>query len=184
MTEFKWTAKRDQAAMLVAQDELTDAQIAADLGIARMTLARWKSAPEFQARVREHVKSWSEHVRQTGIAVRERRLAPLNDRWQRLMRLVEARAAAMKDEVPGGDTGLLVRVPVLLKVYHAGEDGQLTPTGQTERVYKYVLDTALLKEFREIERQAAQEVARAVEDAPPERQVLIREYVGINIEDV
>ena len=40
--------KLEQAALLCAADTLTDAQIAAQLGIARRTLARWKRQPRFR----------------------------------------------------------------------------------------------------------------------------------------
>ena len=50
---WKWTKRRALAAVLVAEDELTDDEIAGRVGIKRLQLWRWKQRPEFSARVAE-----------------------------------------------------------------------------------------------------------------------------------
>jgi hypothetical protein len=45
------TKKREKAAQLVAEDVLSDEKIAAEVGIGRSTLARWKADLRFLARV-------------------------------------------------------------------------------------------------------------------------------------
>lgn len=45
----RFTRQQQRAAALLADDELTDQQIAAALGVHRATLARWKRQPDFQA---------------------------------------------------------------------------------------------------------------------------------------
>lgn len=50
---FRWTGKRTEAALLVAQDELSNEEIAKRAGITRQGLDKWKRAPEFQERVEE-----------------------------------------------------------------------------------------------------------------------------------
>lgn len=163
VTDFVWTKRREKAAQLVAADEQTDEQIAAAVGITKRQLERWKRHPAFQARVAEHVQAWRERILAEGVAVREKRVEALNERWERLRRLIAARTEDLRDETPGGETGLLVREPMLVKVYEASEldDGaSLLPTKESRIVYKYTLDAALLKELREIEKQAAIELGQ------------------------
>jgi hypothetical protein len=187
---FQWTARSERAALLVAQDEQTDVQIAKACKISDRTLDRWKLHPEFAARVREHRDRWREEITARGIAERQNRVDAQNDRWRRMQMVVEARAEEHKD-VPGGASGLLVRTVKLVKVYDAGrapdaqaDDGDndrveeelegqphggalrrrrrtrtdvLESLQRSVEVDEYAVDTGLLKEFRELEKLAAQE---------------------------
>ena len=107
---FDWSRKSRLAAELVAEDELTDAEIAERVGIGPRTLYRWKRDPVFVAEVEKRVEEFGRVVRSRGIARLERRIKALNDRWERMNRIIEERAEdpAMAN-VPGGKTGLLVR---------------------------------------------------------------------------
>ncbi|MHC5543152.1 hypothetical protein ACYOEI_33435, partial [Singulisphaera rosea] len=90
-------------------------------------------------------------VRRRGIAILERRVDALHDRWLRMQTIIEERAADKEmDGVPGGKTGLIVR-----QTRGSGPDA--------EPIDDYVVDTALLKELREHEKQAAQELGQWVE---------------------
>lgn len=155
--------RQERAALLVAADELTDEQIAARIGVTKGTLERWKRDPAFRERVREHRRLWRDEITREGIADRMARVAALNDRWQRLQRVIAARAVEHA-AVPGGDTGLLVRTVSLVKVYRASprEDGSeaLAPSPATVLVTEYAVDTGLLRELREHEKQAAQELGQ------------------------
>ena len=84
------------------------------------------------------------------LAARENRLAALQDRHDRLNLIVEERAADMA-EAPGGKSGLLTRD-------YKGKNAD-------QVVYK--LDTGLLSEFREHERQVAIELGQWQEAAAP-----------------
>lgn len=159
-TNWRLTRKRLRAALMVAKDELIDEQIAAQVGINKTTLEDWKRRPEFRERVNEHLESFRDKTLQEGIADRLNRVRALNDRQQRMVRLIEARAAehAPSDEpsehaaVPGGDTGMLVRS---YKGVGRGDDFQL--------LEEYAFDAALAKEMREHEKQAAQELGQWLE---------------------
>ena len=181
--------------MLVAQDEQTDVQIAAACKISESTLERWKRHPEFAACVQEHRDAWREQIRERGIAERQNRVDAQNDRWRRMQMVVDARAEEHAD-VPGGESGLLVRQVKLVKVYDAGKAGAdaaddeddkpdagddirvelegqphggalkrqrrsradiLESLQRSVEVEEYAVDTGLLKEFRELEKLAAQE---------------------------
>lgn len=82
------------------------------------------------------------------LAVRESRLARLEDRSKRLDLVIQERAGDMA-EVPGGKSGLLVR---RLKSIGSGESAQV--------VEEYELDRTLLAEAREHEKQAAMELGQ------------------------
>jgi len=177
--KFKWTARSSRAAQLVAEDTKSDVRIAEEIGIAARTLERWKLHPEFAARVREIVDALRAAVLSQGIADRVNRIKRLNADWERMQAVQVARAkehneileirieAARKfkeaqeagiptdgmirpSDLPsiaaGGETGLLVRQP------------KLAANGTT--VEEFAVDTALLREIRETERQAAKELGQ------------------------
>lgn len=147
---FKWDETREQAALLIAQDELTDTKIAENLGVARRTLGSWKENPEFSERVQSHLNEIRAYIRSHGISIIENRVAALQDRWERMKRVIAERAESPEmQDVPGGKTGLLVRQ---LKKVGAGADAEM--------VEEFAIDAALLKEMREHEKQAAQELGQ------------------------
>lgn len=174
MTAFCWTKKRERAALLVASDERTDEEIAQECGIARRTLHAWKGHEEFQARVAQHVDAYRAAIRSRGIAIKEHRVAALQERWNGMRRVIRERGEAEEMQaVPGGVTGLLVRQVKLVKVYDAGpapeegqeEHGDLAPhfPPQMREVAEFALDTGILSELRAHEQQAAKELNQWVE---------------------
>lgn len=148
MSAFRWTGKREQAALLVAQDGQSDEQIGRSLGITERTIERWKLAPEFQARVAQLVADMREAVRQRGIAEKRNRIDLYEDIKARLVQVVAERAAdpTMAD-VPGGRTGMLVRG---YKSIGSGDNART--------LEEYAVDGVLAKELREYAKQAAIEV--------------------------
>ncbi len=163
---WKWTKRREQAALLVAQDELTDEGIAAAVGVTRQALAKWKRRPEFAERVAATVEELRQAILARGIADKVERIRRLDDLAGRLQRVMVERAAdpTMRD-VPGGGTGLLVRQAKLVKVYSsdrepgAGDDeGETLYSAKRDViVYEYPVDTGLTRELREAMKQAAVE---------------------------
>lgn len=154
-----WSATKEQAAFDVAADELTFAEIAAKNGIVESTLYLWKKEPEFIART-EQIQSeiWAE-IRKHGIAVRENRVRALDRRWRKMRSVIEARGAdpTMQD-VPGGSTGLMVRT---IKRVTVEDDDEGTKTSRD--VEEFAVDTGVLRELREHEKQAAQELGQWAE---------------------
>lgn len=138
-----WSEKRIRAAQLVAEGELTDQQIAEIVKASRQSVTRWKAEPIFRDRVNEIVADLAEALSAKGIRLRENRLKNLQTRVDKMMALIEARALDLAD-IAGGSTGLLVR-----DYKHGGT------------VYKF--DAALLRELREHEKQAAQELGQWLE---------------------
>jgi hypothetical protein len=135
MTGF-WTHRTEQAALLVAEDQLTDDAIAARLRINKVTLERWKQRTDFRARTQEH------------IAERQNRVNALNERWRLMQQVIAARAADESMTGAGHETGLLVRT---------------YKPGKYRNVEEYRFDAALLAELRAHELQAARELGQLVE---------------------
>ena len=147
---WKWNKQREQAAMLAAEDKLSDLQICAKLDISRPTLADWKRYPEFQARMAEITEDYRKVIRSRGIAIMENRVADLADRQARMKQVITERAEKYnKPEIPGGSTGI---VAVEFKGVGTGKDFKLIP--------EYPVDVALLREMRAHEQQAAQELGQ------------------------
>lgn len=155
---FKWNARRVVAARDVAEDELTDQEIATAAGVSRQTLTEWKKNPDFAARVAELVEEARNVAARHAIGRKARRIRSMNDRWARLQRIIDARATDPDlAGYPGGDTGLLVR---RVKVVGTGE--------LQERVVELELDHALLREMRELEKAVAIELNQIDRpNAPP-----------------
>ena len=151
---WRWSHARETAASLVADDTLSDMEIASKAGVGKATLERWKKVPQFYARVleiREALRKTAVEVAlQYGIANCRERMICLNELWNRLQRVVSERAKAPDmQNVPGGRTGLLVR--------------RVRSIGGDETVDEYAVDTGLLQELREYAKQAAQEMGQWVE---------------------
>jgi len=150
---FHWTARARQAAALLAEDFLTDNQIAKKVKTCRRTVATWKLHPEFAAEVAALAQKMGDRCARLAIARKHRRVAALDDRVRRLKRVIAGRAGnAAHRAAPGGDTGLLARK---LKMIGSGENATV--------VEEFEVDGTLLRELREHEKQAAQELGQWVE---------------------
>lgn len=145
---FQWNKIKERAAILLAEDELTDEEIAKAIGKGRTALSEWKSHPTFAARVAANVKAYGNAALKRAIAKRSRRVQWLDERAELMRRVIEERAAdPLLAQVPGGPTGVMVRK---LKGIGKGENFQI--------VEEFEVDTGLLREMREHEKQAAQEL--------------------------
>jgi hypothetical protein len=168
-TPFEWTVARERAASMVADDELTDKRIAAEVGVTERTLDNWKKHPDFRARVDEIVQRLGRVAERYTVSRRAARLAWLQKRHDALDRLIAERAAdPSMANVPGGTTGLLVRT---VKVVGGGEHAR--------QVEEYRVDTGLLEALLRLEKQAAIEAGQWVTkgevreaDGQPRRSVL------------
>jgi transposase-like protein len=140
-----WDERRETAAALLAQGELSVNEIARQVGVTRDLIWIWRKSPLFQARITEHLDRIRDELLSVGVAAKAARISALQDRHLRLCRIIEERAdAAMADEeardVPGAASGLLVRQ---VRVTGSGRNA--------ERVITWELDDKVLKEIRSIE---------------------------------
>lgn len=153
MQVLRISDKHTLAAQLLADGELTNNAIAERVGVTYQTLWNWRQHEDFAALVRENLARFRDDVRRRGIATPDRRVKALNDRWMRMQRIIEARADDPEyAEAPGGSTGLLV---MTMRQIGSGEDARL--------VREFAVDVGLLKELREHEKQAAQELGQWTE---------------------
>lgn len=136
--------------MLCAEDILPDVEIAEDADVSRATLAKWKTHPEFQARVAEHVETLQAQARTEGLARLDVRLKRYRERARAFDLIIEERAADpdMQD-VPGGRSGWLVRQ---FKSIGTGPNAR--------QVEEYHFDAALSREMANLEKQAAQDAGQ------------------------
>ena len=148
MSQDSQGEKKIEAAALVAEDRLTDEQIAEQIGISRRTLARWKREPEFQELVQQAQEAFRQKVLTTGIADRVKRVQRLDRDWKRMQNLMEARAVETPHDVPGAGTGLVIR--------------KETETKHGVNI-EYATDTGLLAALLAIEQQAAKELGQWTE---------------------
>lgn len=148
--------QRVEAAILMAQDALSDVQICRSVGMTdRATLRLWRNEPAYGAMLGQLRQVILEATLMSGVANALTRLRAKDSRWRRLNAVIEQRAQKYHREptdpdyaemVPGGDTGLLVQGVKVL------EDG--TP------VYEYRVDTQTLRELRELEADVAKELGQ------------------------
>lgn len=99
------------------------------------------------------------------ISKREKRLRRLDWTWKLLQSVIEERGAEHANEPGGMATGLMLRIP---KSVGAGP--------KSIQFDELVLDTAVLRELRELEEQASRECGQwgsAVEFGKEQRQVMI-----------
>jgi hypothetical protein len=144
------TKTREMAAQLVADDRLTDREIAEQCGIDKATLERWKLQPTFSARVQAIIGAYAKRALKHGIARRERRVGVLNDLHNKMLQVIDERAKS-KDmaAVPGGKTGIVTKT---LKGIGKGEDFQA--------IEEYRVDTGTIAEIRDVQKQAAEELGQ------------------------
>ena len=154
----------------MAEDALTDEQIAERCGISRQSLDAWKRHPEFATRVASIIEDMRAALLARGIAAKQNRLDGYNDMYQRLRALIEERGKAEDVQgIAGGNTGLLVHRE---RVIGGGKYAQ--------RVDEYEYDAAVPAELRAVAKQAAQELGEWTEKHDIKADVLIREYGGFD----
>ena len=100
----------ERAAWLVAEDNLTDEEIAAEVKITRRQLTNWKLRPDFSARVSWHIAQITERVLSSGYCRTDKRVALLGKNIKRLEAVVAAQAQDPRvSDQPGAETGLITR---------------------------------------------------------------------------
>lgn len=196
MSEKPLTSKQKTAAALCAADELTDAGIAAQVGITERTIGRWKKDPRFLDAVNEHTARVQAAMLQLDIAKRHKRVAILDSLLTGSLQIIEERAAVYargeseptdgggdlaQDTdpdgepwvAPGASTGLLVRQ---VKIIGTGNNAMKT--------IEYQVDTGLVKQIESLMDKAASELGQKVDKVAVTGDVVIRRYVGVAPEDV
>jgi len=152
---WEWDDRKREAVALLCESDLRIGQIADRLGIHRTTLHDWRQNPEFAAAVRELEQALAEEVNRFTIAKRAERVGGYDERRQLMLRVIRERGewfSKNEPSVPGGGTGLLIKRH---KIVGQGKDATALP--------EYEEATGLLKELRELEKQAAIEAGQWTE---------------------
>lgn len=174
------TGKKARAAVLLAEDELTDEQIADEVGVTRRQLARWKHDPEFNALIGDHVGQLQATALKFSIAKKHKRMEALDRLHRKALDVIDLRAqrftvqADSPEEAvrkmfgsntpPEAATGLLVRKETI------------TASGMTST--EWTFDASLVKEIRELQKQAATELGQWVEKSEQDQRVgITRRYI-------
>ena len=143
---WAWNEASELAARLVAQARLTIPKIAAKCQVSEKTIDRWKKAPEFKARVDEHLAAIRLRFRSEGFAVPENRVAAKRRRLCAIMGAIKKRAG--RPDRGGAEwdkSGYFVQ---RLRSINAGD-------GQFDVVTEYELDTGALAALNDLEREIA-----------------------------
>ena len=83
--------KMEKAARLLAEDRLTDVEIAAECGVSGRSLYKWKKKEEFVVRVNAMSQAYSARALGSGIASRMRRIETLNRLHDKMLAIMEER---------------------------------------------------------------------------------------------
>jgi hypothetical protein len=95
---WEWTEQRETAALLVAQDDLSDEKIAKKLKIDRRTLHRWKTVKEFRLRVDEHLDEIRKAILRFPVAKKIYRVERINRDWEELKKILRIRQKAAREQ--------------------------------------------------------------------------------------
>lgn len=147
------SANQIQAAQMLADGSFTVAEIAEQIGVKDRTIYRWQKDPEFQSTLNRHRDVLEAAILQEGIARKAQRIKRYAERLAKLDQVIEERGNDRQMvNIPGGTTGLIVRQ---LKSIGVG--------AHNREVEEFVVDTGTLREIRELEKQAAQELGQWVD---------------------
>lgn len=117
-------------------------------------------------KIADRIAAYRATIESAGIANQQNRIDAYNERWRLLKQIREERAADdWLADVPGGRTGFVVKQLKTVKHHYLpdpdDEDGK--PSQMLVETWESAVDTGFLKEFRELEKQAAQDVGQWTE---------------------
>jgi hypothetical protein len=145
------------AARLVADGTETLISIAEQVGITTKALSSWRRKPAFMEVVIAYRNRIDKEVMATGIAVKANRIKALNRQFERIEKVIAARAADPETMMaPGGNTGLLA---------HDKKGVGAGPAAKVVDVYEF--DAALAKARSDTLEQIAKEQGGQYDEKPP-----------------
>ena len=181
-------SKKQLAAILIAEDKLTDEAIGEQVGVTRRTITTWRNDPEFQALIsdaQEHIKA---EALKLPIANKLDRIRELNDLNERNWRIIHDRAARYTTEAADSPEGALAKMygdytPTEAATGMLVKQMKISASGKT--VTEWVYDKALASEIRDTQKQAAQELGQWTEQSKVDMDAGVRiEVVGVADEDM
>jgi transposase len=168
-TPFQWNKERELVAKLLAEDELTDDQIAATIGRSRQLISTWKHHPEFEARIDKHIAEWKRRVNRKIWVNPEKRIEALISDIRAIETILKERGSQVAAEASEDTT-----LEALLSEHGVNYAGGAR-TGYITRDFRgngpnmravYQFDAALMRERRELMKHLAQELHQWEESKP------------------
>ena len=185
---WKWTPKRDKVANLIAQHRCSDAEVCRrkDVDIAPVTLCAWKKYPEFLQRVAQYQAEYRAAIRAQGIALLERRIETYLEDFAATEKILQERGQqtsqasctealekgesvvknikARKGEKISTDSAKEIVEAASIDPYAGGAStGYIVRDVKNNGQAVYAFDAALMRERRELRKQAAQELGQWTE---------------------
>lgn len=148
-------AKRDQAAILLAEDEMkpqsqrkrSDQSIAEEVGISRQSITRWKRDPEFQAMIQDAKGKVIADALRLPSAQKYQRIRNLHEIAEKIRDVISLRGERYSgEEAAEAATGLIVRRQ------------KISASGDV--VTEWEFDAAPIRELRELYKHIAQETGQ------------------------
>jgi len=170
---WTWTAARERAAVLFAENEMDVQSIAASVGVDRVTLHRWRQVDEFSGRVADLQGQIAASSLRQAIGKKHKRIAYLQDLADRQRAAMDARgrrAAADPDAPLEAQTGLFESKTIM------------SASGKTKTDWKF--DAPLVREYRQTLEQAARELGQISDKLEVSGETIVRRYVGVDVDAV
>lgn len=180
-------SKKIRAAILLAEDELIDEQIAAEVGISRRQLGTWKTDPDFNALVDGYVGEITAQALKLPIAKKLTRVRELDDLRKSYWQIKDQRGAAYAELLKDTPDNAMMRefghsVPEWAMTGMLLAQPKIAANGKT--VTEWAFDKALDSAIKETHRQAAQELGQWVDKGEVNiGGSLRREYVIVSGDD-
>lgn len=157
---WRWTQTTTLAAQLMAEDKISQQEMAKQLGVSTAALYGWRQVPEFQERVEELLEAYKARVRRRSIALLERRIDTYMDDFDAIQTIQRERGLGrngkpLSDKVGeegGRSTGLIC-------VDYKGKDAD-------RPVYKF--DKAIIDSKNDLRKLLAQELGQFQEKSKQE----------------
>jgi hypothetical protein len=167
--------KREQAAQMLAEDVLTDGEIGGKLGVSDRRVRQWKQEAAFLHRLDFLRQSFAERALRHGIARRDKRVQSAQDDYERLGRVIEARAGdPVFKRVTGGETGAMVLtgyettyLPKKRTTVDAEGNVREEEYLQKQSAPLFAVDTALFKARQDIRDEIGRELGQIPNAMPP-----------------
>jgi hypothetical protein len=139
-----WNAPKEEAAMLMAVGALTIPEIMQRVEMREKAFTVLRASPDFKERVQHYKDALRKGLAEIGIAEKNNRLQALDDRWKKMKQIIEDREKEFSG-VSQARTGLMKKMVRLIPI----------GGGEVQEVASFAVDDDLLKEMREVEKQAA-----------------------------
>jgi len=166
------TAKQKQAAVLCAEDRLSDVEIAKEIGIVRATLNNWRQRDDFHDAVKDADAKLLAAALRLPVARKHHRMKVLNDLHMKALTVIDERADERAYDAPGMGSGLVVH-----------QTKQIGSGKYAQTIDEFAVDTGLMREIRAIQEQAAKETGDWSENLNVTGTHTVR-IIGVDPEDI